>query len=241
MYTQTRRRTHVFFASLETRVRVVRMRSFLSPSLPLPLSLSHSLQCYKRPHTNPQCETQNYWISFLFSRKSHDKTKTEDTPPLPVSMVTLTWLFAFSLMLPIPMPPSPTALPHDVCGTNVATGMACYVSGMIGLAAWEYAAVPRLKRHGILPDVPLIDGDLAEHQKDLKWMTPLTCDDKLPLPTLEELTKRRTHRIGCIGGVYQIISVDPPFCYPRVRVAERSHVWSTHYNQTIYIFKVRTS
>lgn len=116
-------------------------------------------------------------------------------------------------------------------------GMVCYLGGLAGLTLWEDRVAPRLKKQGIIPDVPLIEGDITEAQRDLKWMTPLTCDQHLPLPSLEMLREKGVHRIGSIGGIHQMITLAPPKTYP-LQVTT-SPEWSSHYNTTVYIYKQR--
>lgn len=114
-----------------------------------------------------------------------------------------------------------------------------YGGGIASLVWWERAVVPILKRRGIVPDVPLVRGALTERQKDLRWITPLTCDNQVPPPALEDLrTRKRGHRVGTFGGVHQLISLNPSVV-PQGNSSQSccSPEWSEYYNTTVYIFK----
>ena len=56
--------------------------------------------------------------------------------------------------------------------------------------------------------MPLVEGCLTERQRREAWITPLTADQTLPLPTLEELRERRQHPIGARSGAVQFITTE---------------------------------
>ena len=143
-----------------------------------------------------------------------------------------------TFVLPNCQPPYVSNKPVKMI-TDFDVGMFCYVGGMVGFTMWEYKVVPQLKRKGIIPDVPLIEGDITEAQKDLKWMTPLTCDNQLPLPTFDDLKNKGAYRIGSTNGIHQVITLTPSKAYPLDKVAVRSLEWSLHYNTTVFIHKQR--
>jgi hypothetical protein len=112
-------------------------------------------------------------------------------------------------------------------------GLATYGVTLAGLVAWEQAAAPRLKRRGILPDVPTVPGLLTEEERAAPFLTPLTCDRHVPPPTVEELRERGRHPIGTQGRVTQYIAVDDDAAHrPGVGTCEISHEWTTYYAGT---------
>ena len=77
-------------------------------------------------------------------------------------------------------------------------GIAGYVVGMIILTLWDEHVLPKLQERNILPTIPDSAEELCSLRAkviELPWVTPLTADRSLPLPSLEELT-RRAHRVG---------------------------------------------
>lgn len=104
-------------------------------------------------------------------------------------------------------------------------------------ALWELTVSPFLKRRGVLPDRPFLRGHLTETQKSVQWLTPLTCDDKVPLPTLDEL-RENDHCVGKVGDVYQLITTrgtlasTDPFTARQV-----SPEFCDYYGTTVYIYK----
>jgi hypothetical protein len=115
------------------------------------------------------------------------------------------------------------------------------------VALWEIAVSPALKKRGLLPDRPLVPGHLTEDQKSVQWLTPLTCDDKVPLPPLDEL-RTRDHCVGKVGDVHQFITITtcrrrrPRLLQPQLqlqlqRQGQMSPEFSDCYGTTVYIYK----
>ncbi len=99
-----------------------------------------------------------------------------------------------------------------------------------GLTLWELAISPALKRRGLIADRPLVQGYLTEAQKEIHWLTPLTCDDKVPLPTLDDLDKA-DYCVGRVDDVYQFITTSTG---SRERVSPE---FSLYYGTDVYIYK----
>ena len=93
--------------------------------------------------------------------------------------------------------------------SGLQTGLLCYVGGFLLLTAWEEVAVPRLKRRGIIPDIPFVEGALTEEQKDASWILPWFNSGIEP-PKLEELQKMHAFRVGQRSGADQFITVHKP-------------------------------
>ena len=118
----------------------------------------------------------------------------------------------------------------------LVTGIIFYVTGYAALSVWEEFVVPQLKLRSILPDVPLVDGQLTEKERTEPWITPLTADQTLPLPTLEMLRTKDHHRIGRREGVTQYITTDEKLT--RIRgVQEEVEAWNDFYGVPITVYK----
>ena len=117
----------------------------------------------------------------------------------------------------------------------LVTGVACYIAGLAALTAWESYAVPRLQARSILPDVPLLPGQLTQKEKAVPWILPWTADLPVPPPPYEELGGR--FRIGVVDGVGQFLTKEEG---EEVRgVREKSEEWSAYYGKTVYVYKLR--
>ena len=116
------------------------------------------------------------------------------------------------------------------------TGFLFYAIGFILLTYWEENVVPFLKLKSILPDIPLVEGQLTAKQTKTAWIIPLTADNRIPLPTLDELDKKGKHRIGVSDGVVQFITAKS-LTFRKAGVQEISEEWSEYYNAPIIVFK----
>lgn len=115
------------------------------------------------------------------------------------------------------------------------TGLCFYLVTLASLVAWETWVVPVLKSRSILPDIPLVEGQLTEEQKRQPWIVPLTSDQSLPLPTWNTLVEKRRHRIGRCEGVTQYIVPDE---LPTIDGVQKvSSEWSTHYDHCVSVLK----
>lgn len=154
---------------------------------------------------------------------------------------------ACSLVLPPPLFTATASADPSIGSemTNVAsaappsgallTGLVCYVGGLAALTAWEELVVPTLKLRSILPDVPLVDGQLTVRQKEAPWITPLTADGAVP--TLDAL-RAGDVRVGRREGVAQYLALDAATALPRVpKVQEPSAAWSEVYGVPVTIYK----
>ena len=63
----------------------------------------------------------------------------------------------------------------------------------------------------------------------MRWLTPLTCDDKVPLPTLRML-REEDHCVGRVGDVYQLITVTKT-------TKTVSPEFSAYYGTLVHIYK----
>lgn len=121
----------------------------------------------------------------------------------------------------------------------LTTGIACYAIGLIALSAWEKWAVPSLKLNSILPDMPLLPGQLSEAEKRVAFITPCTSSMSTPPPTLEDLRTRGKYLVGRVDDMHQFIS-----CATRPHVngvSIRSPEWSAYYDADVTIYKARMS
>jgi hypothetical protein len=117
------------------------------------------------------------------------------------------------------------------------SGVVCYVTGLLLLTAWENVVVPKLQLKSILPDVPLLPGQLTQKQKSVGWITPLTANLQTPPPLREELQSRGKYLVGCRGDVRQFITLESR---PNHKgVSEMSQEWSEYYGVDVTIFKER--
>ena len=121
--------------------------------------------------------------------------------------------------------------------TPLTTGIACYAVGFLALSAWEHWAVPYFKLHSILPDVPLLPGQLTEQERLVAFITPYTSRLSTPPPTLDELRKRGDYMVGAVEDVCQFITCES---HPHIRgVSAPSPEWSSYYGTDVTIFKKR--
>jgi len=107
------------------------------------------------------------------------------------------------------------------------------------LTAFETIVVPLLKLNSILPDVPLVPGQLTERQKATPFICPLTVDREIILPTLDRLRKPEPYYVGKRLGIKQYITAYSTQEYRHVKgVQQRSEQWSKFYcNNTVVVFK----
>lgn len=124
-----------------------------------------------------------------------------------------------------------------VDGSPLTTGVVLYLGGFLLLTAWERFAVPALKLNSILPDVPLLPGDLREQEKRIPWITPATLRTSVPPPTKDELRKRRSFFVGNTDTLSQFITLESRDLFPGA--CERSPEWSEYYEEDVCIYKVR--
>lgn len=115
------------------------------------------------------------------------------------------------------------------------TGLVFYVTTMCFLYFWETVAVPVLKLKSIIPDVPLVKGQLTEKEKHAKWITPLTADRRIPIPDIEDIEKKQQHMIGILDGIPQYITSEPLKTYKGVQ--EQSTDWSEYFGKPTFIYK----
>ena len=130
--------------------------------------------------------------------------------------------------------------PHleQVASSPALFGAVVYGGSLAALTAWEAAAVPWLKRRGILPDVPPLPSMLSEHEKMAAFATPLTAIDYPPLPTLDERQDGRRHLVHTCGRVVQhIYLAQGPSSPLRPEVCEVSDEFSELYGERVIIEK----
>lgn len=125
----------------------------------------------------------------------------------------------------------------DWLNTDVGTGAACYLGSLALLTAWESVAVPRLKLNGILPDVPILPGQLTERELRLPWILPITADQSIPLPDIDSLRDKERHHVGKIEKVSQVISIPSERTSIIKGKREVSEEWSSYYGTLICIEK----
>ena len=126
----------------------------------------------------------------------------------------------------------------ELLDSPLSTGIAFYITGFLLLTAWENAVVPALQLRSILPDIPLLPGQLTQTEKAVAWITPLTANLQTPPPTKETLKKRGNHMVGSRGDVRQFITLETRDI--QKGVCEVSREWSEYYKDTVTIFKERT-
>ena len=115
---------------------------------------------------------------------------------------------------------------------SLLTGIACYAGGLAALTAWEEFVVPELKLRSIVPDVPIVKGQLTVKQKRSPWITPLTADGAVP--ALDDLRKGDV-RVGQRNGVAQYLTLDDLRRLSGVQ--EPSELWSEVYKVPVTMYK----
>ena len=81
----------------------------------------------------------------------------------------------------------------------------CYAAGMTALTHWDENVLPKLQDKGMMPMTSERRAKLMrEAAVEEPWVTPLTADRTLPLPTLQQLYDK-AHRVGATNGVAQFI------------------------------------
>jgi len=78
---------------------------------------------------------------------------------------------------------------------------------MGSLTYWDEVVLPKLQDTGVIPVIPGSYSDLKKQREKVQavpWVTPVTADRSVPLPTLDELMKK-PHRVGASNGVVQYI------------------------------------
>ena len=106
--------------------------------------------------------------------------------------------------------------------------------GIVALTAWEEFVVPRFN---LDPSLPANRLRLTKRERDIEWITPLTADAPVPLPTMEMLEERQRRSTLGRGAAYpntlrQKRTV--PSSREPVRYTEE---WSEYYDADVYIFK----
>ena len=145
-----------------------------------------------------------------------------------------------ALMLPFDAPSlSPFAeQANTLLHSPLCTGVLWYGTGLIALDLFEKKIVPRFGLRSILPVVKDEFG-LTREERQIGWITPLTADQCVPLPTYEELQKKGRHRIGSIQGTTQYIQTSS---FRQVTGVEEEHEeWSKYYHNKTFVSKVRAS
>lgn len=137
-----------------------------------------------------------------------------------------------------PVLPAPVAQAiQHFTPTPFTTGLACYAFGIIALSAWEKWVVPSLKLNSILPDIPLLPGQLTEQERCVNFITPFTASTSTPSPTLQDLHERGKYLVGSVGEVNQFITCESLSHIEGVSI--RSPEWSVYYDAEIAIYKER--
>ena len=85
---------------------------------------------------------------------------------------------------------------------SVSMGLAFYAVFMNGLGWWEEHVLPELQERGIMPRIPGEPVKLSKQDRALPWLTPVTADHSVPLPSFEDLASA-CHRIGVTGNNVQ--------------------------------------
>ena len=89
--------------------------------------------------------------------------------------------------------------------TCIRTLWQFYAVGFSALTYWDEKVLPGLQDKGLMPMTHERRAKLArEAAADEPWVTPLTADRSLPLPTLQQLYDK-AHRVGVKNGVAQFI------------------------------------
>lgn len=151
-------------------------------------------------------------------------------PPVSVSLLTSALAMAAS-DVSVPMRQLDAA-----DGISIASTWAV---GMGALMWWDATVVPELKRRSILPDIPLVPGQLTEREKAQPWLTPLTMSRDVYIPTLDRLRTEHPYYIGDRDGVRQYMTAhDVDSCKKIPGVQEVSEEWSKLYGGTpVVVFK----
>jgi len=119
----------------------------------------------------------------------------------------------------------------------LVTGLFFYIGGFAFLTIWESFVVPVLQLNSILPDIPLIGGQLTQKEKAVPWITPLTANLQTPPPNNKELKIRGKYIIGVQGEVQQFITLEKKDL--QKGVYEYSKEWSEYYKDEVFVFKKR--
>ena len=85
--------------------------------------------------------------------------------------------------------------------------LAFYGLAMVGLTYWDEHVLPGLQDKGIMPVIPGSYEEKKRHREAVQavpWVTPITADRSVPLPTLDELMTK-AYRVGASNGVVQYI------------------------------------
>lgn len=86
-------------------------------------------------------------------------------------------------------------------------GLLFYGVTMALLTYWDEKVLPGLQDDGLMPVIPGSYEDRKRNRKRVQavpWVTPVTADRAVPLPSLDELMQK-AHRVGASNGVVQYI------------------------------------
>ena len=123
--------------------------------------------------------------------------------------------------------PIQQAMPH--IDDTIKQGICVYLVGLTALTAWEELVVPYF---GLTDRA----NAFTQQERDIEWITPMTADTPVPLPTLESLRTRERQYVGKRDGIPQFIALD--VSQPVVPgVCEIDATWSEFYDDDVYIFK----
>lgn len=127
-------------------------------------------------------------------------------------------------------------------------GVLYYLVGIVFLTLWDHIVIPWLQDREII-SVDKVLGSirpsdaLTHRERGLPWVTVLTADKAVPLPTREDMesTPTRLFFVGAIDSVAQFITLTEPTNDEEVKgVYEYSEEWSRHFRiPNIYIVKKR--
>ena len=123
----------------------------------------------------------------------------------------------------------------------LTTGIAVYVGGFILLTMFESFIAPSL---GLPSTLPTEHNQLTREELAIPFVTPITCDNTLPLPPLETLRDKEHHRVGRRvirqSIVTQYIQCRPDEFKKKKGKCELSEPWSQYYGEDIVIFKKKS-
>lgn len=141
------------------------------------------------------------------------------------------------LLIDVPLASISQQVSEQLASSPALFGAAVYVSSFAALTVWETQAVPRLKRRGIMPDVPTLPSMMTEEEKMTPFATPLTAISYPPLPALEELRDGRRHLVDTSGRMTQHIYLMTEDVSLREEVCTVSDEFSDFYEEPIVIEK----
>ncbi len=84
------------------------------------------------------------------------------------------------------------------------TGLIIYGLTMLFLTYWDTHVLPDMQERGSMPRIPGEQPRLTSTDRKVPYLTPVTVDRSVPLPSASRLEKT-CHRVGRTGSVHQYI------------------------------------